>query len=170
MHAPTLSALLLLMAAVSPVSFGEAGHRHDHAARTSEPALNPVVSEPTGVPPGLVYFPDQLRDHTLANMRDHLRALSEIQEQIAKQNYNGAAEIAEERLGMTSLKRHGAHEVAKYMPKGMQVAGSAMHHAASKFALTAQESAVDRDMGKSVAALATLTQACVNCHASYRLR
>ena len=71
---------------------------------------------------------------------------------------------------MSSLKLHGAHEVAKYMPKGMQDAGTAMHRAASKFALTAQESAVDNNMGKSVTALATLTQTCVACHAVYRLQ
>ena len=171
MKAHTALALTLLMSSVAPASFSQPDeHRHDHAAPTPGTAAKPVVSEPTGALPGLVYFPDQLRDHTLANMRDHLRALGEIQEQVAKQNYNGAAEIAEQRLGMTSLKRHGAHEVAKYMPPGMQQAGSTMHRAASKFALVAQESAVDRDMGKSVAALATLTQACVACHASYRLR
>ncbi|MBI3523042.1 MAG: hypothetical protein HY066_00725 [Betaproteobacteria bacterium] len=148
--------LTLLAAAVTPASFGlTVEHRHDHAAGTG---------------PVLVHFPQQLRDHTLANMRDHLSALAEIQGYIAAHRYDSAAEIAEQRLGMSSLKLHGAHEVAKYMPKGMQDVGSAMHRAASKFALTAQESAVDHDMGKSVAALATLTQACVACHAGYRLR
>jgi mono/diheme cytochrome c family protein len=103
-------------------------------------------------------------------MRDHLSVLAEIQGHISTHRYDLAAEIAEQRLGMSSLKLHGAHEVEKYMPKGMQNAGSAMHHSASKFALAAQESAIDNDMGKSVAALATLTQACVACHAVYRLR
>lgn len=56
------------------------------------------------------------------------------------------------------------------MPQGMQAAGAAMHHAASRFALTAQESAIDRDMGKSIAALAALTHTCAGCHAGYRLR
>lgn len=56
------------------------------------------------------------------------------------------------------------------MPQGMQDAGTAVHHAATRFALAAQESAVDRDMHKSPAALATLSRACVACHAGYRLR
>lgn len=103
-------------------------------------------------------------------MRDHLSVLAEIQGNLATHRYDIAAEIAEQRLGMSSLKLHGAHEVAKYMPKGMQDAGTAMHRAASKFALTAQESAIDKDMSKSVTALAALTQACVACHAVYRLR
>jgi len=171
MHARTASTLMLLMTIVAPTSVGQADdHPRNHGAHTPESAANASATEPNDAAATRVQFPDQLRDHTLANMRDHLRALSEIQEQIAKQNYNLAAEIAEERLGMTSLKRHGASEVAKYMPKGMQDAGSAMHRAASKFALIAQESAVDHEMGKSVAALATLTQACVACHAGYRLR
>ena len=160
--------VLLLLVAVAPASFGQADeHRHDQAAHSPEPVANPsaLVAAPVQV-----QFPAQMREHTLANMRDHLSALAEIQGHIAVHRYNNAADIAEQRLGMSSLKLHGAHEVAKYMPKGMQDAGTAMHRAASKFALTAQESAVDNNMGKSVTALATLTQTCVACHAVYRLQ
>ncbi len=163
-------ALMLLMATVAPTSFGQADeHRHGHATHMSESAAHPSATEPD-ITPMLVQLPEQLVVHTLANMRANLQALSEIQEQIAKQNYSIASSIAEERLGMSALKLHGAERVAKHMPQEMRELGSTMHHAASKFALVAQESAVDHDMGKSVAALATLTQACVNCHASYRLR
>ncbi|MCF8199024.1 MAG: hypothetical protein K9J42_09680 [Sulfuritalea sp.] len=163
----------LLAVAVQP-TFGKSDeHSMDHAAHmaqmkareSKEKAPMPATGQPM-----LVHFPDQLRDHTLSNMRDHLLALAEIQDRLAQQRYDEAADIAEQRLGMSSLKLHGAHEVAKYMPKGMQDAGTAMHHAASRFALTAQESAIDRDMGKSLAALTTLTQSCVACHAGYRLR
>lgn len=163
-------AVTCLLAAVTSSSVGKSEeHPHDHAAHMA-PAPAIGAAAPAGARPRLVRYPTQLRDHTLSNMRDHLLALAEIQDQLAQQNYELAAAIAEQRLGMSSLQRHGAHEVAKYMPQGMQAAGAAMHHAASRFALTAQESAVDRDMGKSVAALATLTQACVACHAGYRLR
>ena len=166
-----LFAFALAMAAMAPSSFGQsAGHEHDHAAHMASQAAGRSAPAPVAAKPLLVRFPAQLRDHTLSNMRDHLLALAEIQDQLAGQRYDLAAEIAEQRLGMSSLKLHGAHEVAKYMPRGMQDAGSAMHHAASRFALTAQESAVDNDMGKSLAALATLTQSCVACHAGYRLR
>ena len=154
MHTQAAFTLLLVAAVLAPAA-QSTEHAHDRAADSA-----PIV----------VRFPAPLRDHTLANMRAHLRALADIQGHIATHHYDLAAEIAEQRLGMSSLKLHGAHEVAKYMPKGMQDAGLGMHHAASKFALTAQESAIDNDMGKSVAALATLTQACVACHAVYRLR
>ena len=155
----TVLTLALLMATITPSSFGQSS-QHDHA--THKP--------PQAAKPALVYFPKQLRDHTLSNMRDHLSVIAEIQGYLAAHRFDDAAEIAEQRLGMSSLKLHGAHEVAKYMPKGMQEAGSAMHRAASRFALVAQESAVNKDMGKPLAALATLTQMCVACHAGYRLQ
>ena len=71
-----------------------------------------------------VRFPSELREHTLANMRDHLLALQEIQQALAQKREDKAARIAEERLGMSSLTLHGAHEIAKYMPQGMQDAGT----------------------------------------------
>lgn len=44
-----------------------------------------------------------------------------------------------------------------------------MHRSASRFVLTAQEAAVDRDPARALAALNTITQACVACHAAYRV-
>jgi hypothetical protein len=58
-------------------------------------------------------------------MRDHLLALQEIQRALAEGAHDRAAELAERRLGMTSLAAHGAHDVAKFMPEGMRAAGSA---------------------------------------------
>ena len=48
-----------------------------------------------------VKFPAQLREHTLANMRDHLLALQQIQEELARQDFDKAGDIAEQRLGMS---------------------------------------------------------------------
>jgi hypothetical protein len=79
-------------------------------------------------------------------MRDHLVALQEISEALAQEDLDNAAKIAEERLGMSSLRLHGAAEVAKYTPQGMQDAGTAMHKAASRFAIEAQNVAVTGDM------------------------
>jgi hypothetical protein len=44
-------------------------------------------------------------------------------------------------------------EVANFMPKGMQDAGTAMHHSASQFALITQEASVDHDLSRPLAAL-----------------
>jgi hypothetical protein len=116
-----------------------------------------------------VTFPEPLRVHTLANMRDHLLALGEIQNALALSQFDQAADIAEQRLGMSSLKSHGAHDVAKFMPKGMQDAGTAMHRSASQFATIAKDASVTGDLKPALAALARVTQTCVACHAGYRL-
>jgi hypothetical protein len=118
----------------------------------------------------LVKFPAPLRERELANMRDHLITLSRIQGYLSKHEFDRASKLAEDRLGMSSFGLHGAHEVAPYMPKGMQEAGTAMHRAASRFAIATQEAAVDNDVGHALGALNEVTQACVACHAAYRLQ
>ena len=72
-------------------------------------------------------FQRRWSNHTLANMRDHLQSLQEIQSHLAMGHTDVAAKIAETRLGMSSLGLHGAAEVSRYMPQEMQDAGTAMH-------------------------------------------
>lgn len=117
-----------------------------------------------------VRFPKVHVEHTLANMRDHLAAVQEINAAMADGKFDLAARIAESRLGMSSLRSHGAHEVGKFMPKGMQEIGTAMHRAASQFALEAQNAGVTGDMQPALKALGETLSACVGCHAGYRLR
>jgi hypothetical protein len=133
------------------------GGGHGHGATAPDPRI-------------VVEFPAPMRDHTLANMRDHLAALAEIQHAMARQSWDQAAELAERRLGMSALQRHGAHAVAPYMPEGMRAAGSAMHRSASRFALAARNAAVLGDSSQALSALAELTGACVACHAGYRFK
>ncbi|RVT51537.1 hypothetical protein [Rubrivivax albus] len=116
-----------------------------------------------------VHFPPMLRAHTLANMRDHLAALAEIQQALADGRSDAAAEVAERRLGMSSLHDHGAHEVAGFMPPAMQAAGTAMHRSASRLAVVARDAGATGDILPAQAALAALTQTCVACHAGFRL-
>jgi len=117
-----------------------------------------------------VEMPAPMREHMLANMRDHLTALGEIQAELAKGKYNQAADIAEQRIGMSSLQSHGASHMASYMPKAMQDIGTNMHRAASRFARTAQEAAVGNDLPRALGALGELTQQCVACHAGFKLK
>jgi hypothetical protein len=117
-----------------------------------------------------VEMPAPMREHMLANMRDHLTALSEIHSALATAKYEQAADIAENRLGMSSLERHGASHMAPYMPKPMQDIGTNMHRAASRFARTAQEAAVTRDLPRALGVLGELTQQCVACHAGFKLK
>jgi hypothetical protein len=158
-----------LIAAV-PLVFAQQSEHTQHMHEAATPA--PMVAEAAAGADGrvAVKFPALLKEHTLANMRDHLQTLSEIQGYLAEHDFDRAAEIAEKRLGMSSLSLHGAHEVAKYMPKGMQDAGTAMHHSASQFAVGMQEAAIDHDVPRALASLNKVTQACVACHAAYRLQ
>jgi len=118
----------------------------------------------------LVEFPPALREHTLANMRDHLQTLQEIQSQLGMGHPDVAAGIAEARLGLSSLQLHGAADVARYMTQGMQDAGTAMHRAASRFAIAAEDASVTGELKPVFAGLADITAQCVGCHAGYRLK
>lgn len=117
----------------------------------------------------LVKFPEPMRLHTITSMRDHLLALQEIDVALSKSDFDSAARIAEQRLGMSSLGLHGAHDIAPYMPQGMQDIGTQMHRSASRFAVEAQNASVGNDVRPALAALGTVIQQCVACHAAYRL-
>jgi cytochrome c556 len=121
----------------------------------------------------LVRLPDMMQEHMLANMRDHLVALSEILGNLAESKFDAAGKLAEQRLGMSSLERHGASHMAPLMPKPMQDIGTSMHRAASRFAIVAQNAAVTRsfdDMRAVFRALHEVTATCAGCHAAYRIR
>lgn len=113
-----------------------------------------------------VSMPEPMQAHMLANMRDHMQTLDAILSHLAAKEWNQAAEMAEQRLGMSSLDAHGAAHMAGSMPKARQAMGTEMHRAASRFALLAQEG----DLPSAVAALRKVTAACVACHAAYRIR
>lgn len=117
-----------------------------------------------------VRFPAKLKAETLTNMRDHLLAIQEITAYLADKKFSEAAGLAETRLGMTSMQRHGAHEIAQYMPAGMRRTGHGMHQAASEFAVVAKDAGLTGDTHTALRALATLQSSCVACHAAYRLK
>ncbi|HVC11554.1 MAG TPA: hypothetical protein VNE59_07950 [Burkholderiales bacterium] len=118
----------------------------------------------------LVHFPGPLREHELANMRNHLLTLYKIELALSHREFDEASRLAEHRLGLSSLGMHGAHEVAPYMPKGMQDIGMQMHRAASRLAVEVNTSAATGDMRPALAALAHVTAQCVACHVAYRLQ
>ncbi|HZD90525.1 MAG TPA: hypothetical protein VE224_10525 [Pseudolabrys sp.] len=178
-------AILTLLAgllAAGPLAWGQQpprpmDHMHHDAQQgrpvQAQPAQIPREMQPGGLPPDtreLVRFPAPLREHTLASMRDHLLTLQRIQEALAAGRYDDAARLAEQRLGLSSFGLHEAHEVAQYMPKGMQEAGNAMHRAASRFAVAAQSAGATGDVRPALSTLSQVTLACVSCHAGYRLR
>jgi hypothetical protein len=114
----------------------------------------------------LVELPAMMQEHMLGNMRDHLVTIDKILGHMAKNELDKAAEVAEGRLGMSSLELHGASHMAQFMPKEMQAMGTNMHRAASRFALKAQEG----DAMAAYKSLQEITAACVACHTAYRIR
>lgn len=118
----------------------------------------------------LVRFPAPLLLQELAHMREHLAILGQLQVALSKGSYSEAANLAEQNLGMSSLPMHGAEEVAKYMPQGMREMGTALHRAASRFALEASNAGATGDVRPVIAALSEVTRQCVACHAAYRLK
>ncbi|MEJ2452750.1 MAG: hypothetical protein P8103_01145 [Candidatus Thiodiazotropha sp.] len=114
----------------------------------------------------LVELPPMMQTHMMSNMRDHLRSLDLILQHLDAGELDLAAEVAESRLGMSSLDLHGASHMAGFMPEEMRAIGTRMHQAASRFALKAQE-------GEPLPAyrmLSEISSACVACHTAYRIR
>ncbi|SKA91371.1 hypothetical protein SAMN02745130_03273 [Thiothrix eikelboomii] len=137
--------LLLLLSLLAPASFAEDDTRQK------------------------LDFPQMMQQHMLANMRDHLLALHEIQTLMAAADYDKAAEVAEQRLGLSSLDNHGAAHMASMMPKEMQDIGTGMHKAASQFAVTVVDAGASGDLKRALGDLSQVTQQCVACHSAYRL-
>jgi hypothetical protein len=153
-----VAAGLASAAAFTPVVAQHVNHMHHHGGMSATDSRE------------LVEMPDGIVTPMLANMRDHLQAVQQIQSALAQDQFDEAATVAESRLGMSSLSLHGAHDVAPYMPAGMQEAGTEMHRAASRFAITAKDAAVTGDTRPALKALAAVTAQCVACHAGYRIR
>lgn len=113
----------------------------------------------------LVKLPEMMQNHMLSNMRNHLATINEILAHMTNNELGKAGELAEQRLGMSSLGLHNAKHMAKFMPEGMQQTGTSMHKAASRFALKAEEG----ELASAYKALQEITSACVACHSAYRI-
>lgn len=114
----------------------------------------------------LVELPEMMQKHMMSNMRDHLKTINEILLNLSNKQMDKAANIAEQRIGMSSLGSHGASHMGKFMPKGMRQAGTNMHKAASRFALKAEEG----ELLPAYKMLAEVTATCVACHSTYRIK
>lgn len=130
---------------------------------------------PGGVPPAsggdhrqLVSLPDEARELMRTDMLDHLAALNEIITHLASGNLDAAAEVAEQRMGRSSMGKHRGTGMGpgRFMPPEMRSLGLGMHDAASELADVARLG----DLGGSYATLQKVTGMCVACHYSYRTR
>jgi len=116
----------------------------------------------------LVSMPVQARDFMRQDMLDHLNALNEIIGYLAENKLDTAADVAERRMGKSSMGKHRASGMGpgRFMPMEMRNIGWGMHEAATEFSQISKQG----DAKKAYAALQKVTNACVACHYTYRTR
>ena len=134
------------------------------------PTLVSAQPPPAEDPRTAVDMPALQRALMREDMLDHLIALDEILGDLSANQLNAAADVAEERLGLSSMGKHaartGGQGPGRFMPEAMRSIGIGMHRAASEFANVARTG--NRDAAYQ--ALQPVVGACVACHAGFRLR
>ncbi len=117
-----------------------------------------------------VSLPAAAEANLRAEMRASLLALNEILTLVAAGKYPEAGTLAEKELGVSAMGKHRSQPVdarpGVHMPSAMHAVGIEGHQAASAFARVAATG----DGARTIAALPSLTAACVACHYAYRLR
>ena len=121
-----------------------------------------------GDPRQLVSMPEQTQEIMRKDMVDHLSALGEIIGHLGSNDLEAAAEVAETRMGRSSMGKHRGTGMGpgRYMPVEMRKLGWGMHDAATEFSQAAKQG----DVQAAYKALQKITSACVACHYSYRIR
>ena len=116
----------------------------------------------------LVKMPPEARAALQQEMLDFQSALHQIVGAMAEGKLAEAGEIADKQIGLAAMGRHRNSPAnarpGMYMPEDMHLIARNMHGAASGFAITSRGG----DMAKSLAALQSVTGACVACHRAYR--
>ena len=107
----------------------------------------------------LVSMPDQARELMRKDMLDHLSALNEIIGNLASNDLGAASDVAENRLGRSSMGKHRGTGMGpgKFMTPEMRNIGWGMHDAASELSKVAKEG----DLKSAYSALQKITSSCV---------
>jgi hypothetical protein len=118
----------------------------------------------------LVPMPAAADANLRAEMRANMLALNELLSLVAAGKLKEAGEVAERELGVSAMGRHRSQPFdarpGPHMPPAMHRIAIDGHQAASEFARIAASG----DREKTLAALPSLTTACVACHYAYRIR
>jgi cytochrome c556 len=120
-----------------------------------------------------VEIPTDIRTTMLSNMRDHIGALDDILAAVDESRFDDAMEIAESRLGWSSLVRQGDGEVAKHWAKPMQKMADQMYRSATDFSIAAQNASMKEGPGAAkqvIGALRKVTAACRACHEAFQVK
>lgn len=103
-------------------------------------------------------------------MRDNLITLNEIQRLVIAGKVKEAGEVAEKKLGQSTMGKHRDKPLdarpGPHMPTAMHDLGKQGHKDASDFAAIAATG----DQKKALEALPTLNNACISCHLAFRVR
>ena len=102
-----------------------------------------------------------MKQHQLANMRNHLDAVRRIIEAISIDQFETASQIASQDLGLTKRMESMCNRFDNESFKEM---GLAFHKSGDELAAVLKSG----DTEKSLQALNETMSYCVNCHATYR--
>jgi hypothetical protein len=141
----------------------QAAHSQE-AAKDSGHTANAFDADPRQ----LVEMPDQALKLMREDMLEHLSALNEIIAHLAANNLDAAAEIAESKMGKSSMGKHRGTGMGpgRFMPPEMRSIGRGMHEAATELSQHAKKG----DTKNAYVALQKITGSCVACHYGYRTR
>lgn len=137
------------------------------AARAADPVA--PESRPSGADTRrLISMPEPAQQLLRKDMIDHLVALNQILAHLSAAETQKASELAETRLGKSSMGRHRGTGMGpgRFMPPEMHQLGIAMHESASEFAATVENGKA----ADAYAALQRVTSSCVACHLGFRVR
>lgn len=164
-----MSRILSLPVTLLVLVFSVAAHGEQSGA-IAEPAVEDTIEAETLKTDmrKFVEMPEQARQMLREDMLDQFAVLNEIIEYLARNNYRAAADVAENGMGQSLLRRNQGREFgpARYMPEEMRRMGWNLHEAATNFALVAKRKSPQASYG----ALQKITEACIACHYSYRTR
>ncbi len=102
-----------------------------------------------------------MKQHQLANMRNHVEAVQSIIELLSEGDFNKASHIAYSKLGLTEEMKKMCNSFGNETFKNL---GLAFHKSGD----TLGDTLKTKDLTKSLSALNTTMTYCVQCHATFR--
>lgn len=149
--------LLLAVAACAgmagaPAAFAEEGkmqmgsHHHDMSMMDTRISLG--LSGP-------------MKQHQLANMREHVEAIKSIVGLMSEQKFDDASKVAHAKLGLTPDMQSMCN---MFENEDFRKLGFAFHESGDDLG----DALLTKDMNASLRALNRTMQYCVECHATYR--
>ena len=104
---------------------------------------------------------EQQKQHQLANMRSHLEAVRDIVGLLSNGRFDEASAIAHNKLGLTPKMKKVCN---MFSNDDFRKLGLAFHQSADKLG----DELKSGDMKRSLRALHTTMNSCVQCHATFR--